>query len=60
MLLLFTLMMEAIRSSETSVLTRATLRHIPEHDILQLQLFYDNTMQLLRFALIYYWRHVLK
>jgi hypothetical protein len=27
-------MMEAIRSSETSVLTRAMLRHIPENGIL--------------------------
>jgi hypothetical protein len=26
-------MMEAIRSPETTVLTRATLRHIPEDDI---------------------------
>jgi hypothetical protein len=31
--ILVTLMLEAIRSSETSVLTRATGRHIPEDDI---------------------------
>jgi hypothetical protein len=35
LLILFTVMMEAIRSSETSVLTSTTLRHIPEDDILQ-------------------------
>jgi hypothetical protein len=28
------MMMEAIRSSDTSVLTRATRRHIPEDDVL--------------------------
>jgi phosphoglycerate-specific signal transduction histidine kinase len=32
--ILVTLMMEAIRSSETSALTRATRRHISEDDIL--------------------------
>jgi hypothetical protein len=32
--ILFTLMMEAIRSSETSILVRATWRNIPEDDIL--------------------------
>jgi hypothetical protein len=31
-------MMEAIRYSETSVLTRATLRHIPEDSILHSQI----------------------
>jgi hypothetical protein len=33
--ILVTLMMDAILSSETSVLTRATQRHIQEDDILQ-------------------------
>jgi hypothetical protein len=33
--ILLTLIMEAIRSSETSVLTRTTRRHIPKDDILQ-------------------------
>jgi hypothetical protein len=33
--ILVTLMSEAIRSSETSVLIRAKLRNIPEHGILQ-------------------------
>jgi hypothetical protein len=33
-MILFNLMMEAILSSETSVLTRATRRSIPEVDIL--------------------------
>jgi hypothetical protein len=33
-LIVFTLITEAILSSETSVLTRATRRHIPEHGIL--------------------------
>jgi hypothetical protein len=36
-LILFTLLMEALRYSETSVLTRATRGHIAEGGILQLQ-----------------------
>jgi hypothetical protein len=35
LMILFTLIMEAIRSSETSALARATWRHIPEDDILK-------------------------
>jgi hypothetical protein len=35
-LILITLMMEAIRSSETLVLTRATWYNIPENGILEL------------------------
>jgi hypothetical protein len=37
-------MMEAIRSSETSVLTRATQRHIPEDDVLQVEIPFTNDM----------------
>jgi hypothetical protein len=34
-LILITLMIEALCSSETSILTRATLRYIPEYGILR-------------------------
>jgi hypothetical protein len=37
-LILYTLMMEVMRSSETSLLTRATRRHIPEGCNLRLNL----------------------
>jgi hypothetical protein len=37
-LILFTQMMEVIHSSEMSVLTRVTCRHIPEDGILQVRL----------------------
>jgi hypothetical protein len=47
-LLLVTLMMEAIRSSETSALTRATLRNIPEEGILQ------NALNLHSFISVYF------
>jgi hypothetical protein len=38
MLILFTLMIEAMVSSETSVLIRATRRHVPENGILDVSL----------------------
>jgi hypothetical protein len=38
LLILFTLKMDAIGSSETSALTRATLRQIPEDGILYSQI----------------------
>jgi hypothetical protein len=41
-LILVTVMMEAIRSSETYVLTRTTRRHIPEDGILHNILLTDN------------------
>jgi hypothetical protein len=43
MLILVTLMMEAICFSESSVLTRETLRHIPEDGILQIDSLFDST-----------------
>jgi hypothetical protein len=40
--IIFILMMEAIRSFETSVLTRATRRNIPEDGILLLEVFHKS------------------
>jgi hypothetical protein len=39
--ILVTLIMEAINSSETSVLTRAPRRNIPEDDILRIPYFHN-------------------
>jgi hypothetical protein len=43
--LLVTLMMEAIRSSETLVLIRATPRHIPEDGILHVTIIFLHVDQ---------------
>jgi hypothetical protein len=45
-MILFTLMMEALQSSETSVLTTTTQRYIPEDDILHSHRR-DNLIQIL-------------
>jgi hypothetical protein len=42
LLILFTLMMEAIRSCEMSVLTRATWHHIPEDGIFPIVISLDS------------------
>jgi hypothetical protein len=48
-LILFTLMMEAIRSSKTSILTRATRRHVQGNGILQsVFFFFSNFSCILR------------
>jgi hypothetical protein len=53
-LVLFTLMTEAIRTSEMSVLTRATRRHIPEDGILHNLGMFNYQIALLREVLIFH------
>jgi hypothetical protein len=49
-LILFTLLMEAIRPSETSVLTRAKRRRIPEYAILLLMFLVKDMYMLMPYA----------
>jgi hypothetical protein len=46
LLILVTLLMHAIRSSETSALTRATCRNIPQDDILPITFLFKGNMKL--------------
>jgi hypothetical protein len=48
-----TLKMEAIRSSETSVHTRSTRRHIPEGGILHIHYFLRQMLRALNFVYAY-------
>jgi hypothetical protein len=52
---LVTLMMEALRSSETSVLTRVTRSNTPEDAILYLQMLSLDTWEGVAFYLCVYW-----
>jgi hypothetical protein len=47
-LILFALIMDAAHSSETSVLTRATRRHIPENGILHYPVYVHLTVEILK------------
>jgi hypothetical protein len=56
--ILVTLMMEALRSSKTSALTRAKRRNIPEYCILHVKVYLCSFLKEIRFSGLILFVHV--